>query len=341
MDWREVLTVVTAGGDLTAAQAEAAMASILAGEAAPSQIAALAVGMRMKRITAEEVTGLVRAMVAVAQPVPLADPEHTVDTCGTGGNAIRRASTFSVSTIASFVAAGAGAKVCKHGNRAASATCGSADTLEALGVRIELDGDAVARCVEEAGMGFVFARTFHAAMRHAAPVRAELGIPTVFNYLGPLSNPARPKRQVVGVSDPTMAQPLIGTLAATGTKRAMVVHAHDGLDELTTTGPTHVVELNEGAVTSYDVDPAALGFAPATLDDLTCGDAAANAAMARAILGGEAGPHRDIVVLNAAAVLQVSGLVDDLPSGVDAAAQAISDGKAMDVLQKLIEVSNS
>lgn len=342
MSWAEVLATLTSGGDLTLDEAHDAMASVLAGEATAAQIAAFAVGLRMKQATVDEVTGMVRAMLDVALPVPVDDPASVLDTCGTGGNDIRRRSTYSVSTIASLVAAGAGARVCKHGNRRASATCGSADTLEALGVAIELDGPAVARCVAESGMGFVFARIAHAAMRHAAPVRAELGVPTIFNYLGPLSNPARPGRQIVGVSDPTMAQTLLGVLAANGANRAMVVYGHDGLDELSLAAPSTALWLEDGgAVRTMTVEAAELGLAPAPIEAIAGGDPAANAALARRVLDGEPGPHRDVVVLNAAAALLVAGQAGDLAEGVAIAKRSIDDGAAATVLERLVEVSNA
>ncbi len=230
--------------------------------------------------------------------------------------------------------------MCKHGGRAASATSSSADLLEALGVVIDLGPAGVARCVAEAGMGFCFAPRFHAAMRHAGPVRRELGIPTVFNFLGPLANPAGVRRQVVGVSDPRMAETMLGVLEGKGAERALVVAGHDGLDELTTTTTSTVMELRDGAVRTYVVDPTEAGLALADPDSLAGGDPAANVAITHDVLGGHRGPHRDIVVLNAAAGLVAGGLVDDLPSGVEAAHAAIDDGRAADALSRLVTVSN-
>jgi anthranilate phosphoribosyltransferase len=314
------------------------MAEILAGDASPAQIAAFAVALRIKGETVEEMSGLVASMLDFADRVPLsADTAAAViDTCGTGGD---RSGTINVSTIAAFVAAGAGARVCKHGNRAASSQAGSADVLEALGVVIDLGPEAVARCVEEAGMGFCFAARFHAALRHAVPVRRELGIPTVFNFLGPLANPARVRRQVVGVSDPTMAEKVLGVLRTNGAHHALVVFGHDGLDELTTADTSTVHELRHGEVRTYVVDPAELGLAPATRGDLLGGDAATNATLARSVLEGRRGPHRDIVVLNAAAALVASGCSDDLVGGLASAEASIDGGHAAAVLDALVRVS--
>ncbi len=336
--WPSVLGPLCAREDLTSAQARAAMAEILRGDATPAQIAAFAVGLRIKGETVEEMAGLVTSMLEFAEPVPLGAElaSAVIDTCGTGGD---RSGTINVSTIAAFVAAGAGAKVCKHGNRAASSKAGSADVLEALGVVIDLGPDGVAACVAEAGMGFCFAARFHAALRHSGPVRRELGVPTVFNFLGPLANPARVRRQVVGVSDPRMAEKVLGVLRANGAEHALVVYGHDGLDELTTADTSTVHELRDGQVRTYVVDPAELDLAPATRDDLLGGDAATNAGLARAVLDGAAGPRRDIVVLNAAAALVVAGISEDLGDGLGAARASIDSGAAAGVLDALVRVS--
>ncbi len=336
--WKAVLGPLCANEDLTSLQAGAAMAEILEGDASPAQIAGLAIALRMKGETVEEMAGLVATMLDFAARVPLS-PSTTgrvIDTCGTGGD---RSGTINVSTIAALVAAGAGAPVCKHGGRAASSHAGSADVLETLGVVIDLGPEGVARCVEEVGMGFCFAARFHPAMRHAVPVRRDLGVPTVFNFLGPLANPARVRRQVVGVSDPRMAEKVLGVLRANGAVRALVVYGHDGLDELTTTSTSTVHEVDDGAVRTYIVDPAALGLAPATRADLLGGDAATNAARARAVLDGVGGPHRDIVVLNAAAALVAAGMATDLENGLIAACAAIDNGEAARTLAELVRVS--
>lgn len=338
--WPAVLAPLLAGEDLTSTQAAAALAEVLEGAATPAQTAAFIVGLRCKGETVEEMTGLVRAMLDAAEAVPLPAGVDPVDTCGTGGAPSRRRHAVNVSTMAAFVIAGAGATVCKHGGRAASATSSSADLLEALGVVIDLGPSGVARCVSEAGMGFCFAPRFHAAMRHAGPVRRELGVPTVFNFLGPLANPAGVRRQVLGVSDPRMAETMLGVLEGKGAERALVVCGHDGLDELTTTTTSTVLELRDGAVRSYVVDPTQLGLRRVDPAELAGGDVAANVALTHAVLGGEPGPHRDIVVLNAAAGLVAAGVVDDLPAGVEAAAAAIDDGRAAAVLDRLVTVSN-
>jgi anthranilate phosphoribosyltransferase len=278
-------------------------------------------------------------MLDAAEPLPIAG--DVIDTCGTGGSPQRRAAAFNVSTAAALVAAGGGAQVCKHGNRKATATSGSADTLEALGVVIDLDPAGVARCVEESGMGFCFAPRYHPGMRHAGPVRRELRIRTVFNFLGPMANPARPTAQVVGVSDPSMAPELAAVLRANGAKRAMVVFGHDGLDELTTTTASTVYELADGEIDHYDVQPAGLGLQPVTTEDLVGGDPETNAALLRGILDGERGPHRDIVVLNAGAALAVAGIAASLEDGVAAAAAAIDSGAAASALSRLVAASQA
>jgi anthranilate phosphoribosyltransferase len=292
----------------------------------------------MKGETVEELTGLVSAMADRATPVTLAHPDGVIDLVGTGGD---RSHSINVSTLAALTVTGAGGRVCKHGNRAASSACGTADLLEALGVAFDLGPGGVARCVEAVGMGFCFAPRFHAAMRHAGPTRRELGVPTVFNVLGPLANPARVRRQVTGVADPAMAERMIRVLAARGAERALVVYGHDGLDELTITTTSTVHELRDGEVRTYDVDPAALGLAGGTLDDLRGGDAATNARLARLVLEGTPGPQADIVALNAAAGLLVAGLVDDIAEGLEAARAALTDGRASQALERLIGESQA
>lgn len=329
------------GHDLSAEVAQAALANVLAGEATSAQLAAFVVALRMKGETVEEITGLVDAMLGAAERVELAEGTAAVDTCGTGGSAARREAACNVSTIASFVIAGAGVAVCKHGNRAASSTCGSADLLEALGVVVDLGPAGVARCVAEAGMGFCFAPRFHPAMRHAGPTRREIGVSTVFNFLGPLANPAGVRRQVIGVSDAAMAEKLVGVLQAKGTERALVVYGHDGLDELTTTTTSTVLELRDGAVEVSTVDPREWGIARAEPSAILGGDVDANVALARRILGGESGPHRDLVVVNAAAGLMVAGAVEDLGAGCELAAATIDAGDAAACAERVVAVSRS
>lgn len=365
--WPAILGRLLGGGELSPQEAGLALGQILTGVATPAQVAAYVTALRAKGETVGEMTGMVQAMVRHATAVLLEG--DVLDTCGTGGD---RSSSINASTIAALVVAGAGVAVCKHGGRAASSAAGSADVLEALGVAIDLGPEGVARCVAEVGMGFCFAPRYHPAMRHAIPVRRELGIATVFNFLGPLANPARARLQVVGVSDPAMAPKMLGVLAANGARRAMVVHGSDGLDELSTTGPSQVLwfdaeapgdagaEAPGGAgdearnselelagtidgpgVRRMTVDPVALGLAPATLADLRGGDAQVNAAIIRAVLDGHRGPHRDFVLLNAAAGFLVAGVVPDLASGVARAASSIDDGHARGVLDQLVEVSRA
>ena len=337
--WPAILGRLLAREDLHAHEAGAAMASVLAGDSTPAQLAAFLVALRMKGEAIEEMTGMVEAMLAAAERVELAPGTAAVDTCGTGGSSIRRRGAYNVSTIASFVIAGAGVAVCKHGNRAASSTCGSADLLEALGMVIDLGPPGVARCVAEAGMGFCFAPRFHPAMRHAGPTRREIGVATVFNFLGPLANPAGVRRQVVGVSDAAMAEKVVGVLQAKGAERALVVYGHDGLDELTTTTTSTVLELRDGAVEAGIVDPTEWGMARAEPSSILGGDVDTNRALAQRVLGGEPGAHRDLVVLNAAAGLVVAGVAEGLADGCEAAAAAIDGGAAARAVDRVVMVS--
>ena len=339
--WPGVLAELSAGRDLSANVARSAMECILEGAATPAQIAAFIVALRVKGESPAEVAGLVDAMLEAAAPLDLADPERTVDLVGTGGATPLRGRAFNVSTMASLVAAASGATVCKHGNRKASSTSGSTDLLEALGVEVELDGPRVARCVDEAGVGFAFARMFHPAMRHAAPVRAELGVPTVFNVLGPLSHPGRVGRQVLGVSDPRLLDLVPAVLVRRGITRAWVVHGSDGLDELTTTDATTVIEVRDGEIRRFEVRPEDVGLPRATLDDIAVGDPQKNAESATEVFEGRSGPLRDMVVLNAAAALVVADVVDDLGAGVERAGAAIDSGDAARTLGELVAVSRA
>jgi len=339
MDWPAILSTLVAGDDLSPTQAANAVRAILAGEATEAQIAGLLIGLRAKGETIDEVSAMVDVMLAAAEPVTLPPGPDAIDIVGTGGSPSRRVHALNVSTMASFVAAGAGARVVKHGNRRASSTSGSFDLLEALGVPLELDGAGIARCVEHAGVAFCFARSFHPAMRHAGPVRTQLGVPTVFNFLGPLSNPAGVLRQVVGVSDRRLAPLVAGVLAARGAPRAMVVTGDDDMDELTLTGPSTIHEVRDGEVRVRRFDPAEIGLTTVGVADLAGGDPEANAAIARRVFAGDTGPHRDIVCLNAAAGLVVAGLVDDLAEGVARASGAIDSGAVEAVLARLLEVA--
>ncbi|MDQ1520623.1 MAG: anthranilate phosphoribosyltransferase [Actinomycetota bacterium] len=321
--------------DLTDSDIEAAFGEILEGRVSDVQAAGFIVALRTKGETTAELAALVRTMHRYSTRVVV--PDGAIDTCGTGGD---RSGTVNVSTMAALVAAGAGARVVKHGNRAASSQCGSADVLEALGVMIELGPEGVARCVDEAGVGFCFAPRYHPAMRYLGPARKELGIGTTFNFLGPLANPARVRRQAVGVSDEHMAERMLGTLRVLGTQRALVFHGDDGLDELTTTTTSTVHELLEnGDTRTFTLDPRDFDIAAASQPDLCGGDAAANAAHVTGLLGGEAGPVRDIVVLNAGAALVVAGIAPDIGAGVEAARASIDDGSANKALDALVRVS--
>ncbi len=337
--WPGVLHSLLAGEHLSAKQARGALAEVLNGSATSAQLAAFIVALHMKGETVQEMSGLVQAMLDVAARVKLPAAVEPIDTCGTGGSPLRRVAACNVSTLAGFVVAGAGVPVCKHGNRASSSTSGSADFLEALGVAVDLGAEGVARCVADAGFGFCFAPRFHPAMRHAGPTRRELGVPTVFNFLGPLANPAGVRRQVVGVSDPAMAEILMGVLVARGAQRALVVHGHDGLDELTTTTTSSVLELRDGEVRASTVDPSDLGIPRAEPSSIQGGDAKANLDLARRLLDGEHRPHRDLVLLNAAAGLVVAGVADDLATGYESAAAAVDDGAAARVVERLVAVS--
>jgi anthranilate phosphoribosyltransferase len=339
--WPAILGKILARQDLTAEEAAAAFGDVLEGAASPAQIAAFAAGLRTKGETVAELFGLVRAMRSHGESLEV-DVE-VVDTCGTGGD---RSGTINVSTLSALVIAGAGAGVCKHGGRAASSLAGSADVLEALGVAIGLGPQGVRRCIEEAGIGFCFAPRFYPAMRYAAPVRAELGVPTVFNFLGPLANPAGATRQLIGVSDPSMAVKMLDVLEASGSRHAMVVFGHDGLDELSTTAPSTLIESVQQGDGHYtrrqvEVDPVSFGLQRATLGDLRGGDAALNAELALRLLDGERGPRRDLVCLNAAAALVVAGIVPGLGEGVEVAGATITDGKARDALDRLVTVSTA
>jgi anthranilate phosphoribosyltransferase len=333
--WPHTLSRLIAHQALTAEEAAEAMRVVMSGEASPGQIGGFLMALRTKGETVDELEGLARTALGFANPVEAATP--VIDTCGTGGD---RSGTFNISTIAAIVVAGAGVPVAKHGNRAASSHCGSADLLEALGVRIDLDAAGVQRCLADAGIGFMFAPVFHPAAGHAAPVRGELRVPTVFNFLGPLTNPARPFAQVVGVSDERML-PLMAEVLARRGVRAKVFRGEDGLDELTTTGISTVFDVRDGDVREGHLDPATLGLPRSTLEDLRGGDASAGAAIARELLAGGSGPRRDVLVLNAGAALEVAGRASDLGGGIRLAAEAIDSGAAARTLERWLEVSNA
>jgi anthranilate phosphoribosyltransferase len=320
--------------DLSRQQAGDVLAEIMAGNGSEAQIAAFLIALRTKGETVEEIAGLAATMRALASPVPTTRPD-LLDTAGTGGG--RR--TFNVSTTAALVAAGAGCAVAKHGNRSATGLSGSADVLEALGARIDLSPGDVGRCIDEIGFGFMFAPAHHAATRWVIPARKELAVRTIFNFLGPLTNPAGARRQIIGVSDPDYVEALAGALSQLGCDRALVVSSADGLDEMSTSAPTHVVEVNGDELTRYDVSAADVGLAEAPAAAISDGDPAANAATARAIFAGEGGPDADLVLLNAGAAIYAAGVVDDLRSGVDLARETIASGAAARTLDEYVRIS--
>jgi anthranilate phosphoribosyltransferase len=331
-----ILAELTRGAELSPDAVDAAVGEIFEGRVSDVQAAAFIVALRTKGETEAELAALVRAMHRFATHVDV--PDGAIDTCGTGGD---RSGTVNVSTMAALIAAGAGARVVKHGNRAASSQAGSADVLEELGVAIELGPAGVAKCVEEAGVGFCFARRYHPGMRFLGPARAEIGVPTTFNFLGPLANPARVRRQAVGVCDATMAERMLGALRELGTERAMIFFGDDGLDELTTTTTSVVYELTNDRLHSYPLDPQDFGIARAEPSQLVGGDAATNAKLLRAVLRGDEGPHRDLALLNAAAALMVAGIADDFPAGIAAARASVDSGAADRALDTMARVSTA
>jgi anthranilate phosphoribosyltransferase len=333
-DWPTVLGKLMAGGDLDRAEAHAAMAEIMAGRATDAQIAAFIVAIRAKGETADEMTGMVEGMLDAAVTIDVGIT--VVDCVGTGGDG---SGTFNISTTAALIAAGAGAKLAKHGNRGASSKTGSADVVEALGVMIDIAPEAASRMIREVGFGFLFAPVYHPAMRHAGPVRSQLGVRTVFNFLGPLANPARARRQAVGVSDPAMAEKMINVLYRLGSQYSFVFYGEDGLDEITTTGPSSILRLKDGEITRAEFTPEDFGVSRARLDDLKGGDAAENAAIVRAVLSGEKGPHRDIAIVNAAPAIVVAELADGFSDAIALAEQAIDSGDATAVLERAIQMS--
>ena len=319
--------------DVADGELEAAFAEILSGRASDIEAAGFAVALRTKGETVAELATMVRTMLRFATTVTVAD--GAIDTCGTGGD---RAGTVNISTMAALIATAAGARVVKHGNRAASSRCGSADVLEALGVPIELGPAGVERCVAEVGVGFCLAQRYHPALRFMGPARAALGVPTTFNFLGPLANPARVRRQAVGVADPAMAERVISVLQANGAQHAWVFYGDDGLDELTTTTTSTVFELRDGDIRRFTLDPASSGFARVDAAELVGGDAAANADVVRAVLDGKPGPVREIVLVNAAAALVVADVADDFDAGAQLAREALDSGGAARVLDDWLRV---
>jgi anthranilate phosphoribosyltransferase len=342
MDIKQAIARVVQQQDLQETEMVDVMNEIMGGEATPAQIGSFITALRMKGETVDEITGAVRVMREKATPiasgVDVAQGEVLVDTCGTGGDG---SGTFNVSTTTAFVVAGAGLPVAKHGNRSVSSNCGSADVLEAAGVSLGISPERVGECIREIGIGFLFAPALHGAMKHAIGPRREMGIRTIFNVLGPLTNPAGANVQVLGVFDAALIVPLANVLGKLGSKRALVVHGEGNLDELTVTGETLVAELHNGAVVSYTVNPEDFGFTRATLEQLKGGaDAAESAEQMKAVLGGEKGAKRDMVLLNSGAALMAGGICDDLKDGIAKAAEVIDSGKALKKLEQLVEFSN-
>jgi anthranilate phosphoribosyltransferase len=331
--FKPLLAKLADGATMTEADAESFFAAALRGEPTPAQLAAAVTAMRLRGETVGEITACARVMRRAA--LTLNHPHQVIDVCGTGGTGL---STFNISTAVAFVVAGAGQKVAKHGNRTMSRRSGSADVLTALGVNIQANLAQQRRALDDAGLCFMFAPAHHGAMRHVLPVRQELGFRTIFNILGALSNPAGAQRQVLGAFDPRWVEPLARVLGALGVERAWVVHG-GGLDEMTTTGTTYVAEWRNGGVRIFEVTPEAVGLPRASLDDLTGGEPAANAEAIRRLLGGETGPYRDIVLLNAAAALLVSDRVETLAGGVAMAATAIDEGHGALALERLVEAT--
>ncbi|WP_193427422.1 anthranilate phosphoribosyltransferase [Methyloceanibacter superfactus] len=332
---RAAINKVAAGESLNQHEAAEAFELIMSGGATDAQIGALVMGMRVRGETVDEIAGAARVLRAKAVRVDA--PEGAIDTCGTGGDA---KGTHNISTCTAFVVAGAGVPVAKHGNRSISSRSGSADVLAALGVNIECGPKVIEHCLKECGLGFMFAPAHHAAMRHVAKVRAELGTRTIFNLLGPLANPAAAPYQVVGVFDEKWVEPIARVLAMLGVERAWVVHGADGLDELTTTNVSHVAVLDQGKISTFKISPRNAGLPDAKPEDLVGGDATENAAHLRAVLQGNQGPLRDIVLLNAAAALLVAGKAKTLRDGVALAAASIDSGKALGVLEALVKLSH-
>jgi anthranilate phosphoribosyltransferase len=331
----EYLNRLARGESLSEPQAARAMELIMRDEATPIQIAGFITALRVKGETVDEIAGMARTARELATPIQVEDAGSLLDTCGTGGDG---SGSFNISTLAAIVAAACGARVAKHGNRASSSTCGSADVLEALGVRIDLAPEAVAACIRQAGIGFLFAPVFHPSFRFASLPRRELGIRTVFNVLGPLCNPAGARRQALGVPEPGLAVKMAEVLDRLGVERALVFHA-EGLDELSTVGPSLVIEMLDGQRRSYQLDATELGIPRAAREDLRGGGPAENAVIARQLLEGASGPRRDVVLLNASAGLRAAGIAHDWREGMALAAEALDQGRAAAVLERWVDVS--
>ncbi|MCY3789168.1 MAG: anthranilate phosphoribosyltransferase [Gemmatimonadetes bacterium] len=334
---QEAIRDLIAGTDLDRAKMRAVMEQIMSGQATDAQIGAFLVALRIKGETIDEIAGGAEVMREKATPIVTVRPD-LIDTCGTGGD---DSGTFNISTTVAFVACGAGLAVAKHGTRSISSQCGSSDVLTALGVNVEAVPEKVGECIDEVGIGFLFAIALHGAMKHAIGPRRELATRTVFNILGPLTNPAGAKRQLLGVFDGALTEALAGVLRELGSDQALVVHGSDGLDEITLTGPTQVSELKDGQVSTRQIHPGDFGLQTVSAEALKGGDADCNARILRGVLDGEEGPQRDVVLLNAAAAIVVGGRAEDITAGLEVARESIDSGKARHALDRLVEVSNS
>ena len=335
---REAISHLIEGRSMSQSEAEQVMTEIMDGEATPAQLGAFLMALRTKGESVAEITGLARVMRNRALRVEAPDPDSLLDTCGTGGDASH---TFNISTASALVAAGAGLRVAKHGNRAASSACGSADVLEAAGVQIDIEPERVAHCIEKAGIGFMFAPRYHPAMRHAAGPRREIGVRTVFNILGPLTNPAHAGHQLVGVPRPDLVETIARVLGELGAKRAIVVHGADGLDEIALSGPSIVGEYNNGAVTLREINPEDFDLHHAGVDQIRSQDIESSHRILSNVLNGEPGPYRDIVLINAAAALMAGDAAEDLAQGIESARESIDSGAARHRLELLAEASNA
>lgn len=331
----DFIQIISTGESLSREQSAAAFELLMTGQAEPAQIGGFLMALRVRGETVDEITGAAEVMRAKATGVQA--PEGSVDTCGTGGDS---SGTYNISTCSSFVVAGAGIPVAKHGNKSISSKSGSADVLASLGVNLDVTPEIVEKCIEQANIGFMFAPAHHSAVRHVGPARASLGVRTIFNLLGPLSNPAGAKRQVLGVFSDEWLVPIAEVLRTLGSTKLWVVHGADGLDELSTTGETKVAALDNGEITTFTVHPEEVGLPLTSIDMLKGGDSEVNAVAIKEVLKGEMGPFRDIVLLNAGAALVVSGKVNDLKEAVGVAANAIDDGKALEALEQLITLTN-
>ncbi|MBD3321657.1 MAG: anthranilate phosphoribosyltransferase [Chitinivibrionales bacterium] len=335
---QEAIQKIIEGKSLSTEETREVFTAIMSGDATEAQIGALIVALRIKGETIEEITGAAEVMRDKATHVMPSTRDHVIDTCGTGGD---RSNSFNISTATAFVAAGAGAVVAKHGNRSVSSKSGSADVLEALGVAIAAGPEVMKACLDDIGICFLFAPTLHKAMKYAIGPRKQIGVRTIFNILGPLTNPSMAESQILGVFSPNLPEPLANVLKNMGSKKAYVVHGDDGLDEISISGPTTISELKDGQVATYTIEPGHFGIDRAGRESITGGDARKNASIIRDILGGTKGPCRNIVVLNSAFAIAASGLVDAPEQGMERAVESIDSGKAAQKLEKLIEASRS